>query len=73
MATPEATRLIQDLHTNATLLQQLNTAAANIVTVANSHGYGVTTVEEISDALREHWQATEPNCPYHPLSEAPGF
>jgi predicted ArsR family transcriptional regulator len=72
MSASEATRLINDLHTNTSLLQQINTASQSIVTVANNLGYSVTA-EEISDALRQHWQVTDVDCPYHPLSEAPGL
>lgn len=72
MSQQDAKRLIQDLHTNAVLIQQINAAAEDIVKVANAAGYTVTA-EEISAALKEHWQVDDPKCDFIRLSEAPGF
>ena len=71
MSASEATRFINDLHANTSLMQQVNTASTPIATVASSNGYDATT-DEISAALRQYWQ-NNPNSQYHPLSEAPGF
>jgi hypothetical protein len=76
---------IRDLHTNAALLTEVQTAAAAIVTVARNNGYTVNTLQEISDALKAHWRdnlnPTDPTGPTAPpapdcrvvFSEAPGF
>ena len=76
---PNATDFVNDLHTNAPLLAQVQTAAAAIVTAANANGYNVT-LQSLSDALRAHWRDNAN--PTHPppapdcgvvFSEAPGF
>jgi len=83
---PNATDFVNDLHTNAPLLAQVQTAAAAIVTVATNHGYTVS-LQSLSDALKAHWRdntnPTDPPGPTVPpvpipncrvvFSEAPGF
>jgi predicted ribosomally synthesized peptide with nif11-like leader len=72
MSQQDAKRLIQDLHTNAVLVQQINSAAENIVKAAAAAGYQVT-LEEVSAALKDHWQIDDPDCNFIRLSEAPGY
>lgn len=78
MSIARAKDFIKDLHANGALRNEVHGVAEGIVAVANAHGYAVTR-EEISDALKAHWENnTDPpdadvtQCAVR-FSEAPGF